>query len=275
MRKSAILLLLLLPFNLLAQSPWTKKKKEGYVQLSFTTIPNYSELYGKNQGRIPRKITDNTLQLYSEFGLSDKTTLIASIPLKMVKTGELTVPFTALTEESKMSLGNIQVGIKHNFYKKKWLLTGQLNIEANTSNYNETSGLRTGYDAFTFTPLFLAGRGFDSWYIQAFTGFDIRTNDYSSSYKLGGEIGYKTLDWLWIAGFLDGVASLNNGNIDLPSQNLTTGLYVNNQSYAGFGLKFIGEINDQFGANIGLGGAFKGENVAKAPAISFGIYHKF
>ena len=273
--KKLSILLLLLSFNLLAQSPWTKKKKEGYVQLSFTTIPNYSKLYGGNMAIIPRKITDNTLQLYSEFGLSDKTTLIASVPLKMVNTGELTVPFTALAEESKTSLGNIQVGVKHNFYNKKWLLTGQLTIEANTGSSNAASGLRTGYDAWSFTPLFIAGRGFDKWYIQAFTGFDIRTNNYSSNYKLGGEIGYKTLDWLWIAGFLDGVASLNNGDITFTTENLTTGLYVNNQSYAGFGLKFIGEINDNFGANIGLGGAFSGKNVAKAPAISFGVYHKF
>jgi len=273
--KKLSILLLLFSFNLLAQSPWTKKKKEGYVQLSFTTISNYSELYGKDKGTIPREITDNTLQLYSEFGLSDKTTLIASVPLKMVKTGKLAVPLTVLEEESKTSLGNIQVGIKHNFSNKKWLLTGQLTIEANTGSYNAASGLRTGYDAWSFTPLFIAGRGFDRWYIQAFTGFDIRTNNYSSNYKLGGEIGYKTLDWLWIAGFLDGVASLNNGDITLPTENLTTGLYVNNQGYAGFGLKFIGEINNYFGANIALGGAFTGNNVAKAPAISFGIYHKF
>ena len=110
--------------------------------------------------------------------------------------------------------------------------------------YNEVSGLRTGYDAWSFTPLFLAGRGFDTWYIQAFTGFDIRTNGYSSNYKLGGEIGYKALNWLWIAGYLDGVATLDNGDIALPNENLATGLYINNQGYGAFGLKLIGEINE-------------------------------
>lgn len=267
MKKLSILLLLSISFSVFAQSPWTKNKKEGYVQLSYTTISNYDKLFGNPEVNLGKKVSDNTLQLYGEYGISDKTTLLVNLPFKF--TSLKTTPAI-----SKNSLGNIQLGLKHNFYKKKWLLTGQLNVEANTGTYDEISGLRTGYDAWTFTPLFIAGRGFDKWYIQASTGFDIRTNDYSSNYKLGGEIGYKTLDWLWIAGFLDGVASLKNGDISLPTQNLT-GLYINDQSYAAFGLKFIGEINDKFGANIGFGGAFAGKNVAVAPAISFGLYHKF
>lgn len=264
MKKLAILTLVFTSFSLFAQSPWTKKKNEGYVQLSYTTISNYDKLFGKNDIILPGKVSDNTIQLYGEYGLSDKTTLLVSLPFKMLS-----------GINNKSALGNLQLGVKHNFYNKKWLLSGQLNVEANTSDYDVTSGLRSGYDAWTITPMFLAGRGFDKWYIQAFTGVDVRTNDYSSNFKLGGELGYKTLDWLWIAGFLDGVASLKNGDVVLPAQNLATGLYVNDQSFAAFGLKFIGEFNDKFGANIGFGGAFAGRNVAKAPALSFGFYHKF
>lgn len=273
--KKLSILLLFFSVNLIAQSPWTKKKNEGYVQLSFTTISNYDALYGNPDYSTNRKINDNTLQLYGEYGLSDKTTLIASVPLKMVKSGALVQPVSFTTEESKTSLGNIQIGVKHNFYNKKWLLTGQLTVEANTSSFSIASGLRTGYDAWTVTPLFIAGRGFDRWYIQASTGFDIRTNDYSSTYKLGGEIGYKAIDWLWVAGFLDGVASLKNGDVALPLQNVTTGLYVNNQSFAAFGLKLIGEISEKTGVNFGFGGAFAGRNVPKKAALTFGLYHKF
>ncbi|CAM1369311.1 conserved exported hypothetical protein [Tenacibaculum sediminilitoris] len=272
--------LFLITLNAFSQSPWTKNKNEGYVQLSFTTIGSYDKIYGNPVYTPQRKITDNTLQVYGEYGVTDKTTVFANIPFKILKTGDFTEDMSAIfpsfiiDEASENLLGNIQLGIKHNFSNSKWLFSGQFSIEANTSTYKENSGIRSGYDAWTFTPLFLTGKGFDSWYIQAFTGFDIRTNDYSSNYKLGGEIGYKALNWLWIAGFLDGVASLKNGDVILPQENLATGLYVNDQSYAAFGLKFIGEFNKSFGANIGLGGAFAGRNVAKAPALSFGLYHK-
>lgn len=281
MKQLVLPALFLITLNAFSQSPWTKNKNEGYIQTSFTTIGSYDKIYGNQDYKPQREITDNTLQLYGEYGVTDKTTLFANIPLKMVKTGDFTedmsviFPSFTIEETSETLLGNIQLGIKHNFSNNKWLLSGQLSIEANTSTYKENSGLRSGYDAWTFTPLFLTGRGFDSWYIQAFTGFDIRTNDYSSNYKLGGEIGYKALNWLWIAGFLDGVASLKNGDVILPQENLATGLYVNDQSYAAFGLKFIGEFNKSFGVNVGFGGAFAGRNVAKAPALSFGLYHNF
>lgn len=281
MKKLFTLLLLTISYNLFSQSPWTKKKQESYLQVSFTTVPSYDKIYGNPERTTQRKITDNTLQLYGEYGITNKTTLFANLPFKMLKSGDLSedmslvLPTFVTERATETMLGNIQVGIKHNFYNKKWIISGQLTIEANTGSYIESAGLRSGYDAWTFTPLFLVGRGFNKWYIQAFTGFDIRTNNYSSNYKLGGEIGYKTLNWLWIAGFLDGVASLKNGDIALPQENLSTSLYVNDQSFAAFGLKFIGEINKNFGANLALGGAFAGRNVAKVPAISFGLYHKF
>ena len=276
MKKLAYLLLFTISLSMYAQSPWTQKKGEAYVQLSFTTIPTYSTLFGNPEYNTERKINDNTLQFYAEYGLSDKTTLIANLPFKMVASNEVTspsiTPFT--TEDSQSSLGNVQLGVKHNFYNKKWLISGQLLVEANTGAYEDASGLRTGYDAWTLTPTVIIGRGFDKWYIQGFTGVDIRTNDYSSAFKLGGEAGYKALDWLWVAGFLDGVASFQNGDLIDPRNNRLTGLYVNNQSYAAFGFKLIGEFDQNFGANVGLGGAFDGRNVAKSPAISLGLYYK-
>lgn len=276
MKKLAYLLILFITFSVFAQSPWTQKKGEAYLQLTYTTIPSYSTLFGNPEYNTERKINDNTLQLYTEFGLSDKTTLIANLPLKMVASNEVTsptiTPFT--TEDSQTALGNLQLGVKHNFYNKKWLISGQLLLEANTGTYEDASGLRTGYDAWTITPTFIVGRGFNNWYLQAFTGVDIRTNEYSSAFKLGGEAGYKALDWLWIAGFLDGVASFQNGDFLDPTNNRLTGLYVNNQSYAAFGVKLIGEFDKNFGVNAGFGGAFDGRNVAKSPALSLGLYYK-
>lgn len=276
MKQLIALLLSLTSISLIAQSPWSKEKNEAYLQLSYTTIAGYSELFGDPELITDREINDNTLQLYTEYGLSNKTTLLASVPLKMVSSNDLVVATATprTTESTKTALGNIELGIKHNFINKKWLLSGQLNVELNTGSFDEASGLRTGYDAFTVTPLIIIGRGFNNWYIQAFTGVAIRTNDYSSAYKLGGEVGYKALDWLWVAGFLDGVASFHNGNLEQTVSNTLTGLYVNDQSYGAFGLKLAGEIKDNFGLNLGFGGAFGGRNVAKSPALSFGVFYK-
>ncbi len=263
---------------LFSQSPWTKKKGEFYTQFSFSTISNYDEIFADPDYFTHRKITDNTFQLYGEYGLSDKITIIINAPFKNIKTGDLTnkTGFDPLitSAETINAFGNIELGVKHNFYHKKCLLTGQLNIEFNTNTYDDPSGIRTGYDAFTFTPLINFGRGYKKSYLQAFTGFNIRTNNYSSNFRIGGEGGYKIIDKIWLIAFLDFVISLNNGDFEVPIQNALTALYINNQEYTAFGLKAIGEITPKFGLITGFGGAFTGNNVAKEVAINLGLYYK-
>ncbi len=277
MKKLTLILLLATASSVFAQSPWTKEKGTFYTQLSFTTIPGYDTLFGDPDYKTERKTTDNTFQFYGEYGLSDKTTLLVNLPLKLISiSDDIDTATSNFTEEgSKTSLGNLELGIKHNFYNKDWVLSGQLSIEANTGSYDDTTGIRTGYDAWSFTPLFLVGRGFGKTYLQTFIGATIRTNNYSSNFKIGGEYGGKITKNIWIIGFLDVVKSFKNGDVVLPTNNLLNGLYVNDQEYGSFGLKGIGEFSDSFGITAGFGGAFFGNNVAKQAALTFGLYHKF
>lgn len=69
-----LLLLLFVSYSTIAQSPWTQKNGEFYTQFGFSTIPNYTGIFGDPDYNTERNITDNTFQLYGEYGLSDKTT---------------------------------------------------------------------------------------------------------------------------------------------------------------------------------------------------------
>lgn len=281
MKKIFFLSILFCVFTLSAQSPWTQEKGKFYTQLSFSTIPDYDEIYSDPDYQLERNITDNTLQLYGEYGLSNKTTLIANIPIKLIKTDELVrsssvandVIFT--TADSKTAIGNIAVGLKHKFVDKKWLVSGQFNIEANTGSFDTASGIRSGQDAWTFTPTINIGRSFESFYIQGFAGVDLKTNSYSSNFKIGGEIGTKILDKVSLIGFIDVVHSFNNGDVAIPINNKFTALYVNNQEYTAIGLKTIGEFTNNFGGLLSIGGALSGNNVAKQVVFTVGVYHKF
>lgn len=280
MRQLVILFLLTFSVSVFAQSPWTKKKNEGYVQLSYTTISGYDELFGDPDYSTYGKYSDNTVQLYGELGVSDKTTLFANLPLKIISIDNFLDPrlscINCEQDFNETALGNIQLGVKHNFYNKNnWVVSGLIAVEANTSNYEELSGIRTGYDAWSLTPLFLAGKSFGNSYFQSFIGVDVRTNGYSSNFKIGGEYGGKIFKNIWLIGFLDVVKSFENGDVVLPISNNFTGLYVNDQEYGGFGAKVIYEFHKNFGLNAGFGGAFFGNNVAKAPSLSLGLYHKF
>jgi len=276
MTKKLTILVFFIASYSFSQNAWTKKKSEVYSQISFTTISDYGNIFGNPDYNTERFITDNTLQLYGEYGLTDKSTLVLSIPIKFNETGRLTgmgSQFT--TADSKAVLGNIEIGFRRQFYKKKWVVSGQLNLEGNTNSYSNASGIRTGYDAWTLTPTISIGRSFNWIYFQGFTGVNLRSNNYSSNFRFGAEVGIKPIKPIWIIGFVDVVKSFENGNVKLPINNLLTGLYVNDQEYSAYGLKAIGEVTKKFGATIGFGGAFSGNNVAKKAAVTFGVYHKF
>ncbi|WP_339662265.1 hypothetical protein [uncultured Polaribacter sp.] len=280
MKNITKLLFLFISISVFSQGPWTQEKGKVYTQLSFTTIPTYNELFGDPDYTISGEIADNTIQFYSEYGLSNKTTLLVNLPLKLITINGFQNPAIdcigdCSQDYNKTSLGNIEIGLKHNFYNKTWLLSGQLSMEANTGSFDGNSGIRTGYDAFTFSPLFIAGRSFSKSYLQTFIGSNIRTNNYSSNFKIGGEYGGKISKNIWLIGFLDISKSFKNGDIVLPITNLATGLYVNDQEYGVLGIKAIGEFSDNFGVTASLPAAFFGNNVAKQLALSFGVYKKF
>jgi hypothetical protein len=273
MKKLTILFLLFISINSFAQSPWTKDKGDLFTQFSFTTISNYDEIFGDPDYNIAGNISDKTYQIYAEYGLSDKTSLLLNLPYKWIKNEGLVAPCPEYTND-KSSFGNIEVGLKHQFYNKGWVLAGQISSELNTSSYDDATGIRTGYDAFTFTPLFLAGKSFGKTFLQTNIGVQLRTNKYSSNFKVGAEYGGKIFTNLWLIGYVDIVKSFENGDIVLPPRNIGTALFVNNQEYGAYGLKTIWKFCD-LGVTAGFGSAFYGNNVPKAAAISFGIFNTF
>ena len=277
MKKLLFLPIFLFTITIFSQGAWTKSKNEAYVQLSYFNIAGYTNIYGSPDYRTEREITDNTVQLFGEYGLSDKTTLLLSLPIKMIKTGDVVLDgVTPLTAEgSKTTFGNLTFGVKHQLYNKKWVISGQFNIEANTGTFYPELGIRSGYDTWTLAPKLNIGRGFGHFFVQGTTGVDIRFNDYSSNFNFGIEVGAKPIKPLWLIAFFDISTSFENGDVLLPASNLVTGLYVNDQEYTAYGLKAIVEITEKFGVLANYNSAISGNNVPKRAVYGAGLYHKF
>ncbi|MDX6745520.1 hypothetical protein SHK09_01850 [Polaribacter sp. PL03] len=150
MKNSIQIIFLFLSISMYSQGPWTKEKGKFYTQLSFTTIPSYNEFFGNPDYEIQGNITDNTMQIYGEYGLTNTTTLLVNIPLKLISIDNLkyidpTIDCVGDCSETinknRNSLGNIEIGVKHNFYKKDWLLSGQFSVEGNTGSFDENQEL--------------------------------------------------------------------------------------------------------------------------------------
>jgi hypothetical protein len=282
MKLTNVLIFSLALMNFLwAQSPWLQKKGSLLTQVSVNSIQNYSELYLSSGETFTteRNLTDNTVQAWIEYGLFENTLLKLVVPAKFLKAGDLSqsenqAPLT--TSGSLNAFGNVTFSWKQKWAHQTWLFTSHLNIELPTAQYDDKSGLRSGYDAWAFSAVLSAGRGFGPTYVYAHLGIGDRTNEYSNFYTGGFEWGYHILKSVWIAGVLNVFQSFENGDRIDPDNNILTGLYLNDQKFVAWGIKVFGQITDEnFGYSAALFGAFNGNFVAKSPSINLGLYYRF
>lgn len=279
----SVLVGFLISSSVQAQSAWTKKKGESYIQAQFNTIPEYSEIFQDSEfdGELfaLRHQTQASLNFYAEYGLTDKTTIISHIPVVHHTSGKINPDHLADlgqigTESDLTALGNIELGIRHQLYNKSVVISAEFNTQLNTSTYQSESGLRSGYDAYSFRPTLNIGKGWNKSFLQGFTGLTLRTNDYHQSFNIGVEYGYKIHSKFWTIGFINGILNLKDAEGTLSEIDRTTYNYVYNQEYLAFGFKVIYDHNENFGFNLGFGGAFTAQYVAKSPSLAIGVYTK-
>ena len=274
------ILLALLPAALLAQSPWARSKAGFYAQLGYHTIPTYTTLFGADGSDIEmiREVSEQTLQLYGEYGLSKQTSAVLVLPYRMNSRGARNpnnnLMFAQEDTGSISGLGNVSLAIRHQILTGKTALGAQLRIELPSDKSQPNAGLRTGFDALTIQPSMSLGMGYGRAYWFGYGGFAIRTNNYSYYANAGGEAGLK-LGPVWLIGFSELVFPLENGSRTLTPLDALTGLYVNDQGWVSIGLKSIWEINRFVGVVVSGAGVAWAKNVPKSPGLSAAVYFKW
>lgn len=274
-------------FTANAGGPWTKSKGSGYAQIGVSYI-GYSTLFDGNGDiiNLRRPVIDLSVQGYLEYGFTDRLTGIAIVPFKFVKTGDEVLESdyfndtqmfsdSLLDAGSLFGPGNIKLGLRYNFIKKKYLLSGELNAEYGYVSYDCATALRTGYDAWAIEPQLSFGRGWSKFYFFVESSFRYRTNNHSNEVTGAVEAGYKFKTKTWLALRSGMRMSLMDGSFDNNNNRLLhTGLTPNDQQYVGYGLKAAQEIGDHFALNLGLYFGM-GKWVAAAPSMNFGISYKW
>ena len=154
------------------------------------------------------------------------------------------------------------------------MMAAQMKTEARTFSMDPQSGLRTGYGNWAFVPSILFGGGFGKGYAYGETGFAVRTHDYSEEIRSTLEVGYSPLKNFWTALVIDTRRSLKNGSYD-DGNGLHTALYVNDQEYDAWGLKFSYQLENQLGISAAFYGAFGGSRVAAFPTLNMGVFYQW
>jgi hypothetical protein len=259
-----------------AQSPWVRSRAGAYAQAAWHFIPAYKSIFDANGNdrTLERNLSENTFQLYGEYGLSKRLTGVVNLPFRYVSADKSTQSSTQTASGYVANVGNISVALRYGILQKSVPVSFTLRVDAPASAYNNPSGLRTGYNAYTVLPMLSAGMGFGRAYAFAYAGYAYRSNGYSHYINAGAEGGIKT-GRFWIIAFSEWVYSLENGDIKLPANNLETSLFVNDQGYLSVGFKGIYSINRFLGVVLSTAGAVQAYNVPKSPGLGLGVYFKW
>lgn len=268
---------LLFAGKLAAQSPWTQSKAGFFVQAAWQFIPTYDALFDPDapNGRrdLPRSISEHTLQLYGEYGINAKTTVVLALPFRYVRAGAPTGKAQADYPGGWLaSLGNTSLAVRRSFGGPKWAFSGQLRVDAPAVSENFQVGLLSGFRGATLLGTLSVGRGYGNLYWFAYGGFGVRESFDRELSQAGFETGIK---WRksWLIAFTEHFWSY--GPEDAPGANRSTGLFLLNQSYWSYGLKTVLAFNRFTGATLSGAGAFRGKNVARQYAFSLGAYFKW
>lgn len=276
MLKIYLICILILSHQLIeAQNPWAKSKGEAYLQLSYNGLNNYNQILTQDETnrQTERLMFDQTIQLYSEVGLAKKLSLIAFIPFKLIHARESVSQGIGITDKGKLNaFGNIALAVRKGFSFKQFEHSFQLQTDLPSKSNKLSSGLRSGFDAYTFSSYYSIGKSFSKkFYAFTYFGALIRTNGYSNQFRWGIEGGFKIENKLWTIFYIDHLDLIEVNDKQLEPQYEANGLYLDGQMYLSPGLKLIYEWKNNWYLNFGAGGALIANNVAATPALSVGF----
>jgi hypothetical protein len=263
--------------SLQAQQAWVREKNSFYTQVGVSMLSADALLNGTNEP-IPlgRTVNDLTAQFYGEYGLGHNFSISAQIPLKLLSVSSTTLP-PGLQDGNMTSLSNIQAALTWQAFKKSGYVGAlKLNAGLPTASFDEQTGLRSGFDATSITPSLLVGYGHSRFFTSAEFGYTWRSNDYSTrwigGWQLGTTLGKKKrlIPILFVEWAVSGDSSFDD------ESGKTTGLYLNTQSYVSPGLKLGYKFNSHWMAWASLGAAAGAvtKDVAASPGMSLSISYQ-
>mgnify|MGYP006207924537 FL=1 len=199
------------------QSGWTKSKGEGFFQTSFSTFNSKDYFTLEGEKLLTNRFHQQSIVFYGEYGVTDKFTVIANLPLQNFNGFE--------TTETVSGLGDLRLEFKHSILKKILPLaisvapeipTGRANNFANsTVNDFERINLPSGDGEFNvWTTLATSfALGDFPFYGSLFGSYNYRTQydgiSFSDQMAVGVEFGYKFFDKVWVNARLNGLTSVD------------------------------------------------------------------
>ncbi len=271
----AILLTLGLACGSAYGAAWTKAEGEAFLKLG-TSMLRADEFYEGNGSRLTiPTLSEYTLSLYGEYGLTDDFTVIAYLPFvtRVTVNEQVGRPsgfvYTAGAENTQ--LGDVDLGLRYGIVQEgATVLSAGLLLGLPLGDDDNDNALFTGDGEFNQLVSLALGHSFypTALYAIAQLGVNMRSGGFSDELRYSVELGYTAWEALTLIGRLSAVQSLKNGD----AAGGMAGLHVNDQQYLSPGLELAYKLTESLGVSLGFASATNAENVLAAPRYEFGVY---
>lgn len=262
---------------------WPQEKGHAYLKLYEWWV--VADQHYTDAGEIDPNVTNgifNTI-FYGEYGITDRLTAVASIPLFSRAyfnntisgtTGDIITPGEAVN-----SIGDADIGLKYGMRVGDVAMSATLMLGLPLGNdMGGPSGiLQTGDGEFNQLLRIDAGLSFTlgemPGYMNVYAGFNRRSKGYSDDWRAGLEVGLNMLDKkLWLTGRLYTVQSTYNG--ETAATIISTSIFANNAEHVTISPEIAYYITPQFGVGASAGWALAGKIIFARPSYSVGVFAK-
>ena len=267
-------------FQIGSAQVWTQPAKGIYANVGWSAYTYRNTFNAEGEiSPIMFDITDRTVQLFAQYGVTDKLTLQATVPYKMVgKSAYTGASFETMQPQLSFQpgklnyFGNIELGGIYKIYDEKPMLSVSLITSLNSTDRDYIYGLQTGFNSFSIRPVIGAGWSFPKSWLQYYLGADIRNNNYATAVVSDIEYGFKFEDILYVAveGYLRNPIQ---SETDCDCTTNYTAMYNSNLKYFGLALKG-GFMIKNIGINAGINTALYAENAPAQLVPSISLQYK-
>lgn len=215
-----------------------------------------------------RSFLDMSLSFYGEYGLTDFLTVSGQLPLKYSKS--FSGKDNNVSDGTIVGFSNINFALTGRIFQKGgFVLSTKIRAGLPTGTYEANTGLRTGFDATSYTPSLLTGIGTAQFFTSAEFGREYRNNGYANRHFMAWQIGkfFDDKKYIFILG-LEYLKTIGSSTYN-DDKSIYTSLYLSTQSYLSPTLKFGYYIKPTNVLWLSAGFALKGtDDIPASPGIS-------
>jgi hypothetical protein len=262
-----------------AQGGWTRQKKAAFIKLDYSLLSATKYYTPLGNELTTNRFKQSTVQLYTEYGVTDRFTVIGALPLLKLNRFETTETVAGIGDfklEAKYRLTSNDLPISVSIAPE--LPTGRKNAFSNNLTIpGDFINLPTGDGELNIHTTLAASKSFGKWYGSAFTAYNFRTKyegkSFRDLYQAGLEMGVNPITPLWLNVKLRSQWSV--GTSKHPDLGFVRG---DGTTYTLISAEAFYKISKKFGVSLtGLSGTnlispFK--NIYIAPYFSVGVVYE-